>query len=44
MSNFSHTFFTHNVLVHRLARYYKSTRKIAPTFKYDSQTASTLVA
>jgi len=30
--------------IHRLARYYKKARKLPPTFKYDSATASTLVA
>lgn len=30
--------------IHRLARYYKKARKLAPTFKYESATASTLVA
>ncbi|KAF8878720.1 ribosomal protein S15-domain-containing protein [Infundibulicybe gibba] len=30
--------------IHRLARYYKTKQQIAPTFKYDSATASTLVA
>ncbi|CAG7855278.1 40S ribosomal protein S13 [Serendipita indica DSM 11827] len=30
--------------IHRLARYYKSKQKIAPTFKYEAATASTLVA
>jgi len=30
--------------IHRLARYYKSKQQIAPTFKYDSATASTLIA
>jgi small subunit ribosomal protein S13e len=30
--------------IHRLARYYKRTRKLPPTWKYDSATASTLVA
>lgn len=30
--------------IHRLARYYKSKQQIPPTFKYDSATASTLVA
>ena len=29
--------------IHRLARYYKTTRKLAPNFKYESATASTLV-
>lgn len=29
--------------VHRLSRYYKRTRKLAPTWKYESATASTLV-
>ncbi|THU97807.1 hypothetical protein K435DRAFT_838410 [Dendrothele bispora CBS 962.96] len=29
---------------HRLARYYKSKQQIPPTFKYDSATASTLIA
>eukprot|EP00355_Strombidium_rassoulzadegani_P006075 CAMPEP_0168619492 /NCGR_PEP_ID=MMETSP0449_2-20121227/6630_1 /TAXON_ID=1082188 /ORGANISM="Strombidium rassoulzadegani, Strain ras09" /LENGTH=151 /DNA_ID=CAMNT_0008660429 /DNA_START=29 /DNA_END=484 /DNA_ORIENTATION=+ len=30
--------------IHRLARYYKTTRKLAPNFKYESATASTMVA
>lgn len=30
--------------IHRLSRYYKSTRQLAPNWKYDSSTASTLVA
>ena len=30
--------------IHRLARYYKRTRKLAPNFRYESATASTLVA
>jgi len=30
--------------VHRLARYYKSKQQIPPTFKYDSSSASTLIA
>ncbi|KZP15708.1 hypothetical protein FIBSPDRAFT_1047937 [Athelia psychrophila] len=30
--------------IHRLARYYKTKQKIAPAFKYDSATASTLIA
>nr|ANM86230.1 40S ribosomal protein S13 [Stygiella incarcerata] len=30
--------------IHRLARYYKRTRQLPPTWKYDSATASTLVA
>mmetsp|Transcript_12871 Transcript_12871/g.32490 ORF Transcript_12871/g.32490 Transcript_12871/m.32490 type:complete len:152 (-) Transcript_12871:254-709(-) len=30
--------------IHRLARYYKTTKKVAPNFKYESATASTLVA
>ncbi|XP_024379702.1 small ribosomal subunit protein uS15y isoform X2 [Physcomitrium patens] len=30
--------------VHRLARYYKRTKKLPPTWKYESATASTLVA
>lgn len=30
--------------IHRLARYYKRTKKIPTTFKYESATASTLVA
>jgi small subunit ribosomal protein S13e len=29
--------------IHRLARYYKKTKKLAPNFKYESSTASTLV-
>ena len=29
--------------IHRLARYYKRTRKVAPNFKYESATASALV-
>eukprot|EP00999_Lentomonas_sp_LEN2_P001067 NODE_2071_length_659_cov_107.765038_g2021_i0.p1 GENE.NODE_2071_length_659_cov_107.765038_g2021_i0~~NODE_2071_length_659_cov_107.765038_g2021_i0.p1 ORF type:complete len:178 (+),score=58.43 NODE_2071_length_659_cov_107.765038_g2021_i0:79-534(+) len=30
--------------IHRLARYYKRTRQLPPSWKYDSATASTLVA
>ncbi|KAF8331300.1 ribosomal S13/S15 N-terminal domain-containing protein [Cantharellus anzutake] len=30
--------------IHRLARYYKRTQKLPPTFKYDAATASTLIA
>lgn len=30
--------------VHRLARYYKTTKQLAPNWKYESQTASALVA
>ena len=30
--------------IHRLARYYKLAKKLAPNWKYDSATASTLVA
>ncbi|MCO5567875.1 hypothetical protein L7F22_021571 [Adiantum nelumboides] len=30
--------------VHRLARYYKKTKKLPPNWKYESATASTLVA
>ena len=30
--------------IHRLARYYRTTRKLAPNFRYESATASTLVA
>ena len=30
--------------IHRLARYYKTKRKLPPTWKYESATASTLVA
>ncbi|KAK0526040.1 ribosomal 40S subunit protein S13 [Tilletia horrida] len=30
--------------IHRLTRYYKSKGAVAPTFKYESATASTLVA
>merc|ERR1719238_2412721 len=30
--------------VHRLARYYKRTRQLPPNWKYESSTASTLVA
>ena len=29
--------------IHRLARYYRRTKKVAPNFKYESSTASTLV-
>ena len=29
--------------IHRLARYYKLAKKLEPTFKYDSATASTLL-
>jgi len=30
--------------IHRLSRYYRRTKKLPPTFKYESATASTLVA
>lgn len=30
--------------IHRLARYYRSTRKLGPGWKYESATASALVA
>ena len=30
--------------IHRLARYYKTKQQIAPTFKYEAATASTIVA
>ena len=30
--------------IHRLARYYRTSRKLPATFKYESATASTLVA
>ena len=30
--------------IHRLARYYKRTRQLPPNWKYESSTASTLVA
>ncbi|KAK2448371.1 40S ribosomal protein S13 [Trifolium repens] len=30
--------------IHRLARYYKKTKKLSPVWKYESTTASTLVA
>merc|ERR1712139_2814 len=30
--------------IHRLARYYKGAKKLAPTWKYDSGTASAMVA
>ena len=30
--------------IHRLARYYRKTRKLTPNWKYESATASTLVA
>ncbi|CAG9461475.1 unnamed protein product [Pedinophyceae sp. YPF-701] len=30
--------------IHRLARYYKRTKKLPPTWRYQSSTASTLVA
>ncbi|KAJ3672523.1 hypothetical protein LUZ60_007244 [Juncus effusus] len=30
--------------IHRLARYYKRTKKLPPVWKYESSTASTLVA
>merc|ERR1711974_342983 len=30
--------------IHRLSRYYKRTKKLAPNWKYDSHTASALVA
>jgi len=29
--------------IHRLARYYKLAKKLAPNWKYDSVTASTLL-
>ena len=29
--------------IHRLSRYYKKTKKLAPNFKYESATASALV-
>ncbi|KAI5063350.1 hypothetical protein GOP47_0021897 [Adiantum capillus-veneris] len=32
------------IRVHRLARYYKKTKKLPPNWKYESATASTLVA
>ena len=34
----------HESRIHRLARYYKLAKKLAPNWKYDSVTASTLVA
>lgn len=30
--------------IHRLARYYKASKRLPPTFKYESATASALVA
>ena len=30
--------------IHRLARYYKKTKKLPPNWKYESSTASALVA
>lgn len=30
--------------IHRLARYYKTVRKLPPNWKYESSTASTLIA
>uniref|UniRef100_A0A4W5LIZ9 40S ribosomal protein S13 n=1 Tax=Hucho hucho TaxID=62062 RepID=A0A4W5LIZ9_9TELE len=30
--------------IHRLARYYRTNRKLSPNWKYESATASTLVA
>jgi small subunit ribosomal protein S13e len=30
--------------IHRLARYYRRTRKLSPNWKYDSATASTLIS
>lgn len=30
--------------IHRLARYYKTSKRLPPTFKYESATASALVA
>lgn len=30
--------------IHRLTRYYKTIGSVPPTFKYESSTASTLVA
>jgi len=30
--------------IHRLARYYKRVKKLPPTWRYESSTASTLVA
>lgn len=30
--------------IHRLARYYRTTRKVAPNFKYEAKTAASLVA
>ena len=30
--------------IHRIARYYKLAKKLAPNWKYDSATASTLVS
>ncbi len=30
--------------IHRLSRYYRSTKKLAPTFKYEAATANQLVA
>ena len=30
--------------IHRLARYYKTSKKLPPTWKYESATASALVA
>ena len=30
--------------IHRLARYYKEVKAVAPNFKYEAATASTLVS
>lgn len=30
--------------IHRITRYYRKTGKVAPNFKYDAKTASTLVS
>ncbi|GJN90116.1 hypothetical protein Rhopal_003115-T1 [Rhodotorula paludigena] len=30
--------------IHRLSRYYKTKSQLAPTFKYEAATASTLIA
>ena len=30
--------------IHRLARYYRTARKLPPNWKYESATASTLIA
>ena len=30
--------------IHRLARYYRTTRKLTPNWKYESSTAASLVA